>query len=347
MELILNIFLIFFFIFLNGFFVLSEYALVSVRKTRIEELVNQGNKNAQTVLYALNHMPMFISATQLGITIASIALGWLGEPTLAHFFAILFPSLLSSPIFSVYSHILAIVISFLIISFLEIIFGELAPKTTALQNPEPIAFIIIFPLTLFTTIFKPFIWLLQKTSSFVLGIFHISSSAKKTNILSEEEIKMILSQSAEGGVIDQHEVDLISHVFKIGDLPIETIMTPLEKVIAFSEDSRVKEVAKEITERNIHTRFPIYRDTIENIIGYIAVIDIYELASKRDKMLNKTNLIRKILTIQEGMRIDDALVSMKKMGNHVGIVKDSQGNAVGLVSIEDIIESLVGKIKKE
>lgn len=347
MAFLLNIFLIIFFILLNGFFVLSEYALVSVRKTRIQVLIKQKNKNAKTLQYALDHLPTYISATQLGITIASIALGWLGEPTLAQLFSTLFPFFLSFPALYAYYHLLAIACALLLITFLEIIFGELAPKTTALQKPEKIAFLIIIPLTVFTVIFKPFILFLEWSAQVILNLFHISMQGERKSIHSEEEIKMILAQSAQGGAIDQHEVDLINRVFAIGDLPIQTIMTPLREVIAFNNNDTVREVAKEITEKNIHAHFPIYETKKDNIIGYVSVIDIYELAKEleKDRILSQTRLVRTIVSIDSQMRIDDVLVFMKTKGIHFGqIIKGK--STIGIISIEDIIESLIGEINE-
>lgn len=326
---------------------MSEFSLVSSRRSKIETLANSGNKPAQLVLYALNSLATYISATQFGITLASLALGWLGEPALAHFFSDVLEPHMPVSILFVSSHIIALTISFFVITFLQIVFGELAPKTTALQKPEKIATIIIIPLMIFTTIFRPFVWLLSGTAGLLLGIFGVSTHIKKS-IYTEEEIKIILSQSAKGGEIDQQEVEIINRVFRIGDLPISRIMVPKKEVVAFASSEGVVKIAKHITTRNLHTRFPIFENTLDTIIGYVAVTDIYvyEKTLLEDTPVSKTNLIRKTIFIHEGKRIDDVLTQMKEEGVHLAIVVNSNKKMVGILSIEDIIESLVGEIKE-
>lgn len=348
MDILLQLLLIAFFIFLNGFFVLSEFALVGVRKTRMEELARRGHKSAQRVLSALNNLPTYFSATQVGITIASLALGWLGEPALAKVFTVLLEPHLPSHILFISSHAIAITLSFLLITYLQIIFGELAPKTTALQQSEKLVFLIITPLIIFTTIFKPFVWLLRISSVALLQILHISSSGKKS-VHTEEEIKLILAQSAKSGEIDAHEVEMINRVFQIGDLPIQLIMIPIHDVIAFNEMDSIKHIAASIREENMHTRFPVYEYSKKNIVGYIGMIDIYIVANELmgDKQLKDTQLIQPITKVEETTRIDDVLVLMKKKGMHLGVVVNKKQETVGIVSIEDIIESLVGEIKEK
>lgn len=326
---------------------MCEFSLVSVRKTRMQELAERGDNRAKMVLSALNNLPTYISATQFGITLVSLALGWIGEPIFAHLFAILLEPHLPDHLLFISSHLIAITISFILITFLQIIFGELAPKTTALQKPERFALMIIVPLVMFTTIFKPFVLLLRVIAAMLLKLLGFSTDIKKP-AHSEEEIKMILAQSAASGIIDQHEVDMIYRVFRIGDLPVSTIMIPISDVVAFNEESTIEEIADSITQENMHTRFPIYEYSRKNIIGYVSVMDIYifsqEMSGK--KMLQETKLVREAIDINERTRIDDVLVMMKKKGAHLGVVLDANKVTIGIVSIEDIIESLVGEVKE-
>ncbi len=348
MDLFFQVLLIVCFIFLNGFFVLSEFSLVSVRRTRIEELARSGHRGAKLVLSALNDLSTYISATQFGITLVSLALGWLGEPALAHVFAIILEPHMPLRMLFISSHAIAIATAFIVITFLQIIFGELAPKTTALQKSEKLVFLIITPLMAFTTLFKPFIWFLSASSGFLLSISGIAEDSKRT-VHTEEEIKLILSQSAKSGEIDQQEVDIIYRVFKIGDLPISTIMVPKKDVIAFGIHTGIQEIAKDITEENLHTRFPIYERNLENVKGYVSVTDMYVFAKTlhQDKKVGETDLIRKIMSINENKRIDNVLSLMKKTGVHLAIITNASGKMVGLVSIEDIIESLVGELEEQ
>ena len=327
---------------------MSEFALVSSRRSKLEAMASKGHSTAGLVLQAYNSLSTYISATQFGITLASLALGWLGEPALAHFFEDFLEPHMPATILLVSSHIVALTISFFVITFLQIVFGELAPKTTALQKPEKIATIIIIPLMIFTTIFRPFVWLLSVTAGFILGIFGISTHIKKS-IYTEEEIKIILMQSAKGGEIDQQEVEIINRLFRIGDLPISRIMVPKKEVVAFPYNVAILEIAKKITKKNLHTRFPVYKGSLNEIVGYVAVTDIYvyEKTLAQYSPVNQTDLIRKTIFIPEGKRIDDVLTLMKEKGVHLAIIVDSTKKMVGIVSIEDIIESLVGEIKEK
>lgn len=326
---------------------LSEFSLVSVRKTRIEELAKRKNNSAKMVLSALNNLPTYISATQFGITLSSLALGWLGEPALAHVFGIFLEPHLPTHLLFISSHAIAIMLSFIFITFLQIIFGELAPKTTALQKPERFAFVVIAPLMIFTTIFRPFVWILSLSAGLLLRLIGVSPSITRP-VHTEDEIKLILAQSAKGGEIDEQEVDIINRVFRLGDLPISTIMVPKKHVIAFEGKTGVQEIAKKITQENLHTRFPIYDKVRDAIIGYVAVTDVYVLAKAlhTDIAISQTDLLRKTLHIHEEKRIDDVLSLMKKSGVHLGIVVNSKNSMIGIVSVEDIIESLVGELQE-
>src|SRR3990167_5941376 len=198
MDFIFQILLVIILVFLNGFFVASEFALVAIRKTRINELVNKGNSAAKLVQKALNNLDSYISATQLGITLASLGLGWIGEPVIAHFIEPFLTTFLSAETAWITAHSLAVIIAFSLITFLHIVLGELAPKTVALQRAESTALFVIVPLVIFTKIFKPFIWVLNGAGTLVLKLFGLSTPAGQLPGHSEEEVKLILSQSAEG-----------------------------------------------------------------------------------------------------------------------------------------------------
>ncbi len=327
---------------------MSEFALVSSRRSKIEALVAKGSRRAKLVLEAINSLPMYISATQIGITLVSLALGWIGEPALAHLFSDVLEPHLPGHILFISSHIVALTVSFFVITFLQIVFGELAPKTTALQHPEKFAARIIIPLMIFTTIFRPFVLLLSISANSILRVFGVSTTIKKS-VYTEEEIKIILNQSAKGGEIDQGEVDIINRLFQLGDLPISRIVIPFKEVVAFSSKMGVLEIAKQITEDNVHTRFPIYEGQRTNIIGYIIVTDLYLFAKTllEDTPVSQTDLLRHPLLINEGKRIDDVLTEMKVKGSHLAIVVNKNQRMIGIVSIEDIIENLVGELEEK
>lgn len=364
MEIIAQIVLVLFLVLLNGFFVASEFALIAVRKTRIDELVKKGNTSAKFVQKALNNLDTFISATQLGITIASLALGWIGEPAVAHYIEPIFHGLLPQNVALVTSHSVAFIIAFSIITFLHIVLGELAPKTIALQKTETISLWIIAPLALFATLFAPVIWILNKSGLLVLKIIGFPAPTGRQLIHSEEEIKMILAQSAEGGAIEKAEAEMVYSVLKFGDLPVKQIMIPRTNIIAFGMDTTLQKVIQ-AAEKNLHSRFPVFKGSIDNVVGFIHIKEAYKHALSGSKLklikgiyrtflkkeegiaISQTKLIRGILQIPESKRIDDVLLDMRKKRVHIAIVNDEYGGTAGLVTLEDIIESLVGEIQDE
>lgn len=364
MELLLKLGLVLVLVLLNGFFVASEFALVAVRKTRVDELVKKGKRRAKLVQKALENLDTYISATQLGITLSSLALGWIGEPAIAHFLEPFFHPFLTSQTAFITSHGVAFLIAFSIITFLHIVLGELAPKTIALQKSEATSLWIIAPLTFFATIFKPFIWFLNQTGIFVVKLLGFATPSEHQDIHSEDEIKMILAQSAAGGAIEKREAEMVYSVLKLGDLPVKQIMIPRTKIIAFEVNTPLYQVVK-IAEKKLHSRFPVYKNSIDNVVGFVHIKDIYKYVLfdsklkvvrglyrtilKKDKgaSILQTKLVREVLEIPESKRIDDVLLDMRKKRVHIAVVNDEYGGTAGVVTLEDVIESLVGEIQDE
>lgn len=347
MDVFFQILLVLLLVLLNGYFVASEFSLVAVRKTRIDELVKRGNPAAKLVQRALTDLDSLISATQLGITIASLALGWVGEPFLARIFEPFF-SFLPKQLSGITAHGVSIAVAFILITILHIVIGELAPKSVALQRAEKVSLVIIAPLLLFTTVFRPFIWFLNGAGGLVLKLFGFIPPSGHQLVHSEEEIKMILSQSAQSGVIARQEAEMAHKVFKLGDIPVKTIMVPRTEIIAFNVVMTVKEVTKRI-EHTLHSRFPVYEHSIDSIIGFIHVKDIYRevLRDKEQKSLAEINVIRDIISVPEAKTADEVLLDMQRKRIHIGVVTDEFGGTTGIVTMEDIIESLVGEIQDE
>ncbi len=347
MEIVPQLGLVIFLVFLNGYFVASEFALVAVRKTRVEELVKKGNTAAKLVQKALTDLESFISATQLGITLASLALGWIGEPTIAHFLEPYF-TFLPKEAATISAHSLSVVIAFTIITFLHIVLGELAPKTIALQRAETTSMIIIAPLTFFTKVFKPFIWVLNGAGGLVLKAFGFTAPSGHQLVHSEEEIRILLSQSALEGAITSKEAEMVYNVFRLGDIPVRQIMVPRTDIVAFNVSTSLKEIVKKV-QRHPHSRFPVYEHSIDTIIGFVHIKDIYKevLRSKERKLLSETRLIREIMGVPETKRIDEVLLDMRKKRVHIAVVSDEYGGTSGMVTLEDILESLVGEIQDE
>ncbi len=347
MEIIFQLLLVLVLILLNGFFVASEYALVSVRKTRINELITNGNVRAELVKKALTNLNSYISATQLGITLASLGLGWTGEPIMARVLLPLF-SFLPAEKATLTSHAVAVVAAFTLITFLEIILGELVPKSIALQKAEKTSLFLIVPLRLFFTIFKPFIYLLNFVGGFTLRTLGFQSIIGNDPIHTEEEIKMIISQSGQKGVIEKYEVDMMYKVLQFADIPIQQVMVPRPDVIAFNTITNVSEIIKKIKQSN-HSRFPVYEKSIDGIIGFIHIKDIYVLsdAGDADKPLSETKIIREIINALETKPADEVLLEMRKKRIHIAVVNDEYGGTAGIVTLEDIIESIIGDIEDE
>lgn len=347
MELVFRIGIVVLLIFLNGYFVASEFALVAVRKTRISELAKKGNGSAKKVGKALNNINHYISATQLGVTLASLALGWVGEPVIARAIEPFF-TFLPSGTALITSHTLAVIISFIVITFLTVVVGELVPKSIALQKTEKISFMIISPLLIFSKIFNPFIWLLNASGQLILRLFKFSTLPEAGSIHTEEEIKMLLEESSKGGAIPIREAEIVENVFEMGDIPVKAIMVPRTDILAFGVSTPLKTIVDKIADHP-HSRFPVYENTIDTIIGFIHVKDIYrELLKKGEKVkLSQLNIIRKIVTVPEGKKIDSVLQEMRRRHIHLALVYDEFGGTAGIVTLEDVIESLVGEIEDE
>ncbi len=347
MEIYFQLSLVILLVLLNGYFVASEFALVAIRKTRVDELARKGSSTGKILQKALSDLDHYISATQLGITLASLALGWIGEPAVAHFIE---PFLRFLPAESavITSHTLSIVIAFSLITFLHIVLGELAPKSIALQKAESTALVIIRPLIIFSQLFKPFIWLLNKTGHLVIRALRIAPPSGKQLLHSEEEVRMILRQSSEGGVLSPKEVEMVYNVFQLSDTPVKVIMVPRTEILAFSLTTTLKQVVKKIA-IHPHSRFPVFEENIDNIVGFIHIKDVYQALIKRggDIPLSQLKIIRDIISIPEIKKIDAVLQEMKKKRVHLAVVSDEFGGTAGVITLEDILESLVGEIDDE
>ena len=283
----------------------------------------------------------------MGITLASLALGWIGEPAIAHFLEP-YLTFLPKEITSISVHTLSIIIAFTIITFLHIVLGELAPKTIALQRAETASMIIIVPLTLFTKFFRPFIWILNGAGSLVLKAFGFTAPSGHQLVHSEEEIRILLSQSALEGAITSKEAEMVYNVFRLGDIPVKQIMVPRTDIIAFNVSLSLKEIVKRV-QRHPHSRFPVYEHSIDTVIGFVHIKDIYKdvFKSTDGKRLSETKLIREIISVPLTKRIDEVLLDMRKKRVHIAVVNDEYGGTAGMVTLEDILESLVGEIQDE
>ena len=270
-----NLFLIAFLLFSNGFFVASEFAMVKVRKTRIEQLVHEGDYNAKIAMEALKDLDKFIAAVQLGVTISSIGLGWVGEGTLARIIEPLF-EFLPGVTQTIATHTLSASIAFALITFFHVVLGELIPKSIALEYTEKTALLVAKPMQVLTFIFNPFIWLLNGFGNLVLKMLKIPHSHKGSLVHSTEELDMLVNASYDGGVLNETEKDMLHNVFKFSDLTAKQVMIPRTDMICIPIDMPMEELNK-LASENQYTRYPVYEEDIDHITGLVHVKDLYSL----------------------------------------------------------------------
>lgn len=339
----LDIFLTIFLVFLNGFFVAAEFAIVKVRASQIELRAQAGNRLAKLTQHMLVHLDAYLSATQLGITLASLGLGWIGESvvsdivirTMGFFGLNIAPEL---------AHKIALPVSFAIITVLHIVFGELAPKSLAIQRPEPVSMAISLPLRFFYILFSPFIWVLNGFSNFILRMIGIRPM-HGSEVHTAEELRLLFEQSREGGVIHDSQHELIENVFQFSDRMVKQIMVPRTKLIALDIEISEDELFETIQNEG-YTRMPVYRDTIDNIIGVLYVKDLIAVIRRGEK-IDIGNMMRPAYFVPETQKINRLLKQFQRKHMHIAIVTDEFGGVSGIVTIEDIIEELVGEIQDE
>ena len=339
-----NLFLILLLLFTNGFFVASEFALVSVRQTRINQLANEGNNTAKITTKALEELDKYIAATQLGITIASIGLGWVGEATLARIIRPLF-DFLPNVSNTMATHTVATALAFILITFMHVVIGELMPKSIALQYPEKTALIITKPLVLAAKIFAPFIFLLNGFGNALLKALKIPPAHPALSVHTEEELDMIIDESYKGGVLNETENFLLKNTLKFTDLIAKQIMIPRCDVVSLPVNIESEKLEKIILE-NQYTRYPVYEDNIDNIIGILHVKDLYSCKMKNQE-IKIINILRKPVLVPETMSTDMLIKTFKKNKTELAIVIDEFGGMSGIISLEDVLEEIFGEVQDE
>ena len=327
----------------NGFFVAAEFSLVSVRRTRIAELVASGNVSAVAVQKAISNPDRVIAATQLGITIASLGLGWIGEPALAHWLyplVQLFPADIQPDV----SHSIAAGVSFAIITFLHVVVGELAPKSIALQDPERTSLVVARP-TLWTEwVFKPVIMLLTGTGNALLKLVGVKPASGHELVHSVAELKMLVTASAESGVVEEDESEMLHAIFDFGELLVRQVMIPRTEVVAVEADMPLEEVTKLVTE-NPYTKLPVYEENLDQILGILHVKDLLRLITQKGEHNGTArSLVRDTLYVPETLSVNHLLHQFRDNSQHIAIVLDEYGGTAGLVTLEDLLEEIVGEV---
>jgi CBS domain containing-hemolysin-like protein len=330
-------------VFANAFFVAAEFAIVSVRKTRIDQLVAEGHWGARAVRRAVSDPDRYIAATQLGITMASIGLGWIGEPALA---TLIEPWLGELPpgLIGPAAHSASVAVSFAVITGLHIVLGELAPKTIALERSELTALWVVGPTELFMRAFWPFIRLLNGTGRAVVRALGLQSRGGHAMVHSEEELKMLVTASQEAGVLEEGEEQMLHRVFDFSDVTAAQLMVPRTELVAVEADAS-KETVIELLERSGYPRMPVYREHIDNVIGILYVTDLVRgLSSPDPDSLHPGSLAREAVTVPETLGAVDVLAALGRRGTREAIVIDEYGGTAGMVTFESLMERIVGDL---
>ncbi|ALL04295.1 hemolysin [Pedobacter sp. PACM 27299] len=337
-----KIFLTFFLVALNGFFVAAEFAIVKVRASQIEIKAKSGNRVANIAKYITQHLDGYLAATQLGITLASLGLGWVGESVMH---SLIHDMLVGFNFSEVYISSISTAIAFLFITVMHIVFGELAPKSVAIQRPVATTLFIAVPLQAFYLIFRPFIWVLNGFANMILKIFGISTVGGHESVHSTEELHYLLDQGKESGALDTNEHELIKNVFDFNERVVKNIMVPRTKISGIELSTPPAVVIDKIIGDG-YSRLPVYDGIIDKIIGIIHAKDILPLlASKKDWVLQ--DIIRKPYFVPETKKINDLLSELQQKRIQIAIVIDEFGGTAGMVTLEDIVEEIVGEIQDE
>ena len=332
------------FVFLNGFFVTAEFALVKIRISKIELLILSGSKPASIAKHILNNLNAYLSACQLGITLASLGLGWIGEPVVVSIITELmqFFGIIISPVLT---RAISLPLAFIIISLLHIILGEVAPKTVAIQHSEKTTMIIAIPLRIFYIVLSPFIWVINSLSNLFLKSINISPVNFPEELYSVEELRYLLKEGTESGVIEESEHQLIENVFEFSDTPIKQIMVPRVRIVGVERKMSSSGILDKFMDEG-YSRMPVYDETIDNIIGVIYAKDLLKMM-RSQQVIDIQKIIRQPHFVQEEDKIEKVLRDMQRKKVHLAVVLDEFGGTAGLVTMEDIIEEIVGEIQDE
>jgi putative hemolysin len=338
----------------NGFFVATEFSLVAVRRTRIQHLASAGDRRAASVLGRLDHLDAYIAATQLGITIASIALGWIGEPALAHLIEPILERLpgLSAAQRATLTHTVGFALAFAIITVLHIVFGELAPKSLALQRPEATSLRVAGPIHLFYLAFRPIIVVLNSVGNGVVRLLGIEPASGHERVQSAEELMLMVDASREAGLVDPASHAIVDRAFVFADLAVRHVMVPRTEMVAVPNAASLPDILGHAASSG-YTRLPVYAGDTDHLIGIINVKDVLPLLAEylTDGQLppafNLADHLRPLVVVPEAMPAADVLERMRHERVQLAVVVDEYGGTAGIVSLEDLIEALVGEIRDE
>lgn len=342
-DIFINTFVIAFLLFVNGFFVAAEFSLVKVRKTRLEQLCNEGNSNAKKALKLVNDVNKMLAAAQLGVTIASIALGWVAEATIVQ---LIEPIISFMPFINagLTSHVIAVPISFVLVTYFHVLLGEQLPKCLALKHPETVALAISTPMDMFIMLLKPFVWILQVSGDKILCACH-ANSEEASLVHSTEELDMLVDASYNEGVLNETEAEMLHNMFKFSDLMAKQVMIPRTDMVCIPADISYEEL-NNVAMENQYTRYPVYEENIDKILGFIHVKDLYTLSMTKENY-SMEKLIRPLILVPETMTLDNLIIEFKQVHCQIAVVIDEFGGTSGLITLEDVLEEIIGDVQDE
>ena len=341
-PILFQLLLVIFLIAMNGFFVAAEFACVKIRPSRLETLIQEGSRQAKYAKKLTDHLDASLSVTQLGITLASLGLGWVGEPAVA---TLILPITHAIGLDDVIGHTISLALAFSIITGLHIVLGELTPKTMAIQNVEKIMLSVALPMLVFHRVMYPFVWLLNHVANWVAHRMGFHTASEGDDAHTEEEIRLLMEESHRQGLIDDTEVDFVDNVFDFTDLNVREIMTPRTDMVCLYLEDTMDENLHTILEEQL-TRYPICHEDKDHIVGFLHVKDLMRVMAEERKP-NLRRLARKALIVPESMDVSVLLKTMQKQRSQMAIGVDEYGGTAGMVTIEDIVEEIVGDIQDE
>jgi CBS domain containing-hemolysin-like protein len=329
---------------LNGLFVAAEFALVVVRKTRVEEMVQQGQKGAKALQTAIEHLDQSIAATQLGVTLASIGLGWIGEPALARLFLPWFESF-PGAWSAVATHSVATAIAFLIITFMHIVFGELIPKNLALQAPDRAALWLVPLLVRFAKVTRPLTAVMSTTANLVLRLLGYKKIRGEEMVHSVDELVLVIEDTEEAGILEPDQAEFVQNVFRMSDKQVRECLVPREKMATLELNSPPEQVL-EAARTGAHTRMPIYENQLDNIVGIVNTKDLFYLFSLKGVVVLQDAMYPPLFLKPEST-VAEALRLFRRAHRPMALVRDDADKILGLITLEDVLEEIVGDIEDE
>jgi CBS domain containing-hemolysin-like protein len=327
---------------INGFFVAAEFGLVAARRSKLDEMIAKGDRRAKTVQLALQNLDRYIAGTQLGITIASLGLGWVGEPVLAHIFDQIFRAIGANPSPTA-THVAAVPIAFFLLTFLHIVLGELAPKSIALASPEKTARVVARPLMVFSRFMSPLISIFNGAANALLRLFGVKTASDQEGH-SPEEIRFLVMQAHARGTLDESDRAMLAGVLDFHEKKARDVMRPRTEVVALDIEATEQEVW-EVLRRERYSRYPVYRESLDDVVGVFLAKDLW--LHSGDAPFNLADFVREPMYVPDSRPAERVLDDLRRTRAQMAVVLDEYGGTAGIVTMEDLVEEVVGDIADE